>query len=68
MEKFPITEDVLIMLVKKAPLDDTERLRMIKEIPDMDYGQRLMLLETIKDIFILDADEKRQIEKVERLF
>ena len=67
MEKSPITEETLMMLVEKAPLDDTEKSKLMKEIPDMDYGQRLMLLKTIKDIFLLDEEEKRQIEKIERL-
>lgn len=67
MEKSTITEETLITLIEKAPLDDAERSRLTESVPGMDHDQRLRLLEAIKDIFLLDEEEKRQIEKIDKL-
>ncbi len=67
MEKSIITEEALILLIDRAPLDDADKSRLTESVPGMNDDQRLRLLEAIKDIFVLDEEEKRQIEKIERI-
>ncbi len=67
MEKSIITEEALILLIDRAPLDDAEKSRLTESVSGMDNDQRLRLLEAIKDIFVLDEEEKRQIEKIEKI-
>ncbi len=67
IEKSIITEEALTLLIEKAPLDDADKSRLTKGLPGMDNDQRIRLLEAIKDIFVLDEEEKRQIEKIERI-
>ncbi len=66
MDKSILSNQTLEDLVKKMPLEEEQKSRLISDIPYMDENDRIDLLDIIKDIFIIEEDKKETIRKIKK--
>lgn len=63
-----LTNDALKKFVERLKINKETKSLLISKIPQMDKEERISLLKVLVDIYFLDLEEKRAIEKLRKLW
>ncbi len=67
MNKPFFTDESLLIFIKNAPISDEDKAKLIEVVPGLDDAQRIGLLEAMRDVSLLDLEEKEQSKKLEEM-
>jgi len=67
MNKPFFTDESLLIFIKNAPISDEDKAKLIEIVPGLDDAQRIGFLEAMRDVSLLDLEEKEQSKKLEEM-
>ena len=59
-----LTDESLKKFIGNIKLDDGQKSTLISRLPQMDEKQRLEFLDVLKNVYLLDLEEKEAIKKL----
>lgn len=54
--------------INDVRLSKERKKELISKLPEMDRGERVALLSALKDVYLLDLEEKEALERVEKFW
>jgi hypothetical protein len=61
-----LTDNNLKKFIESLKLADEQKKFLLDELPQMDEKERLELLATLKDVYVLNEEEGEAIEKIKK--
>lgn len=61
-----LTDNNLKKFIESLKLADEQKKFLLDELPQLDEKERMELLETLKDVYMLNEEEKAAIEKIKK--
>lgn len=59
-----LTDNNLKKFIESLKLSDEQKNFLLDELPQLDEKERMEMLTTLKDVYILNEEEKEAIEKM----
>ncbi|MDD5146337.1 MAG: hypothetical protein PHN39_01110 [Candidatus Pacebacteria bacterium] len=56
--------DALIRFIQACGLDEEGKQFLISKVPQLDDEERISLFETLKEVFLLDMEQKESLERL----
>jgi hypothetical protein len=66
MANILLTDNNLKKFIESLKLPDEQKNFLLDELPKLDEKERLELMDTLKDVYILNEEEKGAIEKMKK--
>lgn len=61
-----LTNDSLKRFIKELKINKEDKSFLLSEVPQLDEEERIKLLETLKEIYLLDLEEKKALERIKK--
>lgn len=59
-----LTDNNLKNFIESLKLSDEQKNFLLDELPQLDAKDRLELLDTLKDVYLLNEEEKQALQKI----
>jgi len=63
-----LNDETLTEFIGIVGIDSNQKDYLISRLPEMDGDERLKLFNVLKEIYLLDIEEKDAIERVKKVF
>jgi len=61
-----LTNNALQKFVEGVKLNEKDKGLLVSRIPQMDEGERIRLFETLKEVYFVDLEEEKAIERLRK--
>jgi len=66
-DKSIISDGSIQSLIEVTPLDEEQKKKILEDLPYMDEEARIFLLGAIRDIFIIEEEKQKAIQRAKEL-